>query len=302
MSGPVIAGVADSPEARDVLALGGQLAKPFEAELVAAHVSTWGPIVDLHLKRAPEDARKLFTEALEDLAGPEREAVGRLVAEGGSGAVARFVSAGSAAAGLHALAEELRARMIVLGRSHRSGAGAVVPGRTAQQLLSGAPVPVAIAPRGHVDADAAPERIGCAVDVGAIALDAIGWAADLALRLGVSLELISVHRTSAFDDLPLGRREELHAYHREAVDDAVAALSGRVDATGTVLDGDPAAELGEYSAQLDLLVLGSRGYGPLRAVLLGSDSTEIVKAARCPVAVVPRGSEVPARTSVTQRR
>jgi hypothetical protein len=37
-----------------------------------------------------------------------------------------------------------------------------------------------------------------------------------------------------------------------------------------------------------LLVLGSRGYGPVRRVLLGSVSGELVRGAACPVLVVPR--------------
>jgi nucleotide-binding universal stress UspA family protein len=43
------------------------------------------------------------------------------------------------------------------------------------------------------------------------------------------------------------------------------------------------------SEQLDLLVLGSRAYGPLRSVLLGSVSRRVTAGAHCPVIVVPRG-------------
>jgi hypothetical protein len=38
-----------------------------------------------------------------------------------------------------------------------------------------------------------------------------------------------------------------------------------------------------------VLVLGSRGYGPLRAVLPGSVSRRVMREARCPVIVLPRG-------------
>jgi nucleotide-binding universal stress UspA family protein len=40
---------------------------------------------------------------------------------------------------------------------------------------------------------------------------------------------------------------------------------------------------------LDLLVCGSRGYGPLRAVLLGGVSRRVAAEAHCPVIVLPRG-------------
>jgi nucleotide-binding universal stress UspA family protein len=39
---------------------------------------------------------------------------------------------------------------------------------------------------------------------------------------------------------------------------------------------------------VDLVVLGSRGYGPLGNVFLGSVSNEVVHAAPCPVMVVRR--------------
>jgi len=58
-----------------------------------------------------------------------------------------------------------------------------------------------------------------------------------------------------------------------------------------VLDGDPAERLIERSASLDILVVGSRGYGPLHAVLVGGVSGRVVRAAQCPVIVTPRGVE-----------
>ena len=51
---------------------------------------------------------------------------------------------------------------------------------------------------------------------------------------------------------------------------------------------DPSRALVEASHQLDLLVLGSRGYGPLHHVLLGSVSAEVMHSADCPVLVLPR--------------
>ena len=43
------------------------------------------------------------------------------------------------------------------------------------------------------------------------------------------------------------------------------------------------------SDHVDLMVSGSRGYGPVRSVLLGSVSRRLVDDAACPVLVVPRG-------------
>ena len=54
---------------------------------------------------------------------------------------------------------------------------------------------------------------------------------------------------------------------------------------------DPADVLIRVSENLDLLVCGSRAYGPLRAVLLGGVSRRVTAEARCPVIVQPRGVE-----------
>jgi nucleotide-binding universal stress UspA family protein len=58
----------------------------------------------------------------------------------------------------------------------------------------------------------------------------------------------------------------------------VEVLEGRVEA------------LEEATADLDLVICGSRGYGPARVVLLGSVSHALAFHARCPVLILPRGS------------
>jgi nucleotide-binding universal stress UspA family protein len=42
--------------------------------------------------------------------------------------------------------------------------------------------------------------------------------------------------------------------------------------------------------EVDLLVCGSRGYGPMRRVLLGGVLRKLIRRAACPVVVVPRGA------------
>jgi nucleotide-binding universal stress UspA family protein len=73
---------------------------------------------------------------------------------------------------------------------------------------------------------------------------------------------------------------------------AVAGLND-VELDVSALVGDPADVLIELSEHLDLLVCGSRGYGPLRAVLLGSVSHRLVAESHRPVIVLPRGVHEP---------
>jgi nucleotide-binding universal stress UspA family protein len=75
----------------------------------------------------------------------------------------------------------------------------------------------------------------------------------------------------------------------QAAREAVAELDDGVETQTDVFVGDPAATLVRVSEHLDLLVCGSRGYGPIRAVLLGGVSRRVVAESRCPVIVLPRG-------------
>ena len=61
-------------------------------------------------------------------------------------------------------------------------------------------------------------------------------------------------------------------------------------ATVHVVEGRPDVELASRSSEFDLIVVGSRGHGPLKRLMLGSTSGKLVRSAACPVIVVPRGA------------
>jgi nucleotide-binding universal stress UspA family protein len=89
------------------------------------------------------------------------------------------------------------------------------------------------------------------------------------------------------------------AASEQLLEDARSTVPAGVAAETVLLDGvAPDALLREASQDLRLLVMGSRGYGPARRVLLGSVSAGVVHGAACPVLVVPRGARVPARAEV----
>ena len=86
-------------------------------------------------------------------------------------------------------------------------------------------------------------------------------------------------------------RADVDRFVQEDLDALVADLPDGVAATTERLTGDPAELLAEYSKHVDLLVVGSRGYGPLRAVLAGGVGGRVLRTAHCPVIIVPRGVE-----------
>lgn len=75
---------------------------------------------------------------------------------------------------------------------------------------------------------------------------------------------------------------------RKVLDEGLQAVGPRLAAEGDLLGGPPAETLAAACEDADLLVAGSRGYGPLSRVLLGSVTTKLIGLARCPVLVVPR--------------
>jgi nucleotide-binding universal stress UspA family protein len=120
--------------------------------------------------------------------------------------------------------------------------------------------------------------IGVAYVTGDEGLEALRNASALARRAGATLRVLSVVKPNREDrDL------------EEAIRQIVAVLAADVPVEVEIDAGDPAETLIGLSASLDVLVCGSRGYGPLRATLLGSVSRRLVVEARCPVIVLPRG-------------
>jgi nucleotide-binding universal stress UspA family protein len=88
----------------------------------------------------------------------------------------------------------------------------------------------------------------------------------------------------------VGYREVLRDRFERLLDDALDAVSDDVSATSVLAEGEPARELANQGVELDLLVMGSRGYGPVRRTLLGGVARDVVTLAPCPVMVLPRSA------------
>ena len=186
--------------------------------------------------------------------------------------------------------------LIVVGSTHTGRAGRVLPGSTAERLLHGSPCPVAVAPKGYTQRSGdQPGIIGCGFDGSHSAHHALRAAHRIAAATGARLRLIRAFKPVASEvplkGVPMGGisyNDRLKERASEELDAAVAKLEAEPRADKLFAVGDPAAILAEASEQLDLLLVGSRGYGPLHSVVVGGVAGRVVREAACPVIVLPR--------------
>src|SRR5581483_419966 len=102
----------------------------------------------------------------------------------------RAISCGSPARGIHQLAEEVGADLIVAGSTHHGAVGKVIVGGVGEKLLQGSPCPVAIAPKGFASEPARPfETIAAAYDASPESEQALALATMLARGSGSSVRL-----------------------------------------------------------------------------------------------------------------
>ena len=124
---------------------------------------------------------------------------------------------------------------------------------------------------------------------------ALRWAAAEAAARGDALELVHVWEPpQAYAPMGLGAYpvdpEPIQQAAQEQLDGLVAEardLAPGVEVRGSLVGGAPAQALLEAARTADLLVVGSRGMGGFRSLLLGSVSQQVTHHAPCPVVIVP---------------
>jgi nucleotide-binding universal stress UspA family protein len=218
----------------------------------------------------------------------------RVVARDGGELNVVHVEKGSPADTFQALAERGEADLVVLGSTHHAHVGSVSPGSVAEQLLHGARCRLLIAPRGYAKVDHSGDRLrvlAVGYDGMAESQAALDEGATLARKFGGSMKVVGVTTPVP----PMGAAAAAQAggeagpEFQTRLRDAVAELPPEVRALPVFEKGDPVQKLLEMTEfGIDLLVLGSRGFGPVMRLLIGSVSSRVIRAAKCPVMVVPR--------------
>jgi nucleotide-binding universal stress UspA family protein len=282
----VIAALNDGPAALDAIALATDLIDA-GGTLALAHVTRGDPQPHRVSRATSQASQRLVSLELIEAAAVRADVTATPLTS-----VARSVGRG-----LHELAEREHCDLLVVGSSGRAFFDRVVIGDDTRDALNGAPCAVAIAPSGYARHAAQLREIGVAYDGSPESEDALATARALAAARSA--------RVSAFEavNIPAGLLGAYGVEFGDAIDAIVQTAHERIDALGGVeahaAYGPVIEELALYSASVDLLVIGSRGYGPLGRLVHGSTSTGLARSARCPLLVLPRGSlavpgEIPA--------
>lgn len=291
MSKPIIVAYDPNSSDRAPVNFGVAAARFTGAPLIIASVSARATAHDGPDEDLVADASGVLGEVRRDLDGE------------GISVECRELENTSAARALHEAGEAEDAGLLVVGSTRRGAVGRVLPGSTAERLMHGAPCPIAIVPH-EWEAGAGLNTIGVAYVDTEEGREALRGAHALARRAGAKLRVLTAVKagvalygeTVAGTDVRPGKgiadlEGELRVRAESALRDAAAALDGDVVVETDAFVEDPADVLVRVSEHLDLLVSGSRGYGPLRAVLLGGVSRRLAAEAQCPVIVLPRGVE-----------
>jgi nucleotide-binding universal stress UspA family protein len=192
-----------------------------------------------------------------------------------------------------------RRDLLVVGSSRHGPEGRVRIGNRTRQLLYDGKCALAVPPRGLSEAgECRLASIGVGYDGGGESKEALALAGRIAVAIGAPLRVRAVVddrvRRVGWSD---PGREQVLAMFDDVLEPALASLredaNAAVHATGAdaevqVVRGTPADVLAELSAQVDLVVIGSRRWGARARVLLGSVGETLMHGASCPILVVPR--------------
>jgi nucleotide-binding universal stress UspA family protein len=193
------------------------------------------------------------------------------------------------------LREAESARMLVLGSRGLGGFTGLLVGSVAVALAAHGSCPVVVV-RGEDDAVPPAEGpVVLGVDGSPAGEGAIRFAFDAASRRGVPLVALHTWSDVTMRDLWTTTMPELdwnvlETKERELLAERLAGWQEKypdVEVRRVVTTSRPARSLIEESRRARLVVVGSRGRGGVRGMLLGSTSQALLHHSHCPVAVVP---------------
>jgi nucleotide-binding universal stress UspA family protein len=213
------------------------------------------------------------------------------------GAFISTVADMSVARALRNFARRCGADLVIVGSNQSAAPGHAAIGRTGRQLVYDAPFSLAVAARGLHEREVGLHTIGVGYEGGVESQAALAAAANLAAAAQAKLLL----RRVVEDRVPVLSGEAWIALvdrsHEDMWKDARAKALAEAETAASRLEvaaevsatvGDPGYEMRAFSQAVDLIVVGSRRWGPVARLVTGGVGETLVADARCSVLIVPR--------------
>ncbi len=198
------------------------------------------------------------------------------------------------------------AGLVVVGARGVSQVAELALGSVSHAVSAHAHCPVVVVPD-HPASGPAPGRVVVGVDGSAASLSALDFALGYARQHKLPLSAVRawrfdwMTRAAVDDDIAemsnqVERVEAAHL-HRDVRSVTDTRADDAADVDELAIYGHPTSALLIAALHASLIVVGTRGRGPLRSLLLGSVSQSILRTSGVPVVVVAAGEGVPGRAA-----
>jgi nucleotide-binding universal stress UspA family protein len=286
----ILVAVDESDQAQSALIAGIELARLMNAQLTAVHVNS--PPENGASRQTVDVKTQGLLRRLEKL--PAATAICRN---------------GQPMAEIVAVAEEIGAKLIVMGTHGRGPLKQLFLGSTAEGVARMAPCPVMTVQRvsrrrvkggsfsGAINANLHQRplfrRILVAMDASEPALAALGLALEFAHQVEGEVAIVHVANTAhawlpPMTETGLAPLSEIRRHGQILLNRVVADLPKSARCETILRDGEPGKEVltaaREWKA--DLIILGNQGYNHFQQFVLGSVASAVMRGASCPVLVV----------------
>jgi nucleotide-binding universal stress UspA family protein len=277
------------------LAYAGAIASWYDAHLTALHVVP--SLTPMDVRTGVEPVSMVYPLSRDEVLEQLRQTVA--AAGLGEGTVALTAEAGEAAATVVDQAVAMRADLLVMGTHGRSGFDRFFLGSVTEKVLRKAPCAVLTVPP-HAPATPPPEvalrTILCPIDFSSAALEAFGFALDLARHSDASVVLVHAIEFLAEEEPREYAHFNVPEFRSYLLEDARQRLE-------SLVSGEPRLNRGVRTVVVvgrahpgilhiaadegaDLIVMGAQGRGGAALALFGSTTQQVVRGATCPVLTV----------------
>jgi nucleotide-binding universal stress UspA family protein len=240
--------------------------------------------------------REYYADEADKILGPAR----RRLQKAGLNPTVRF-AVGPAASEISAAADKDNVDLLVLGSHGHSALGGLLLGSVTNEVLARTKRAMLIV-RGKSKRYTDSLRVGIAVDGSRYGRQALKYVLRHLDLFGANPRLTVIHVVQDYAvnallvpeaiPLPAFSESEVRAFQKKAYEGAMKSArallrKGRVKADEARLIGNAGDELSAYANKnLDLLVLGSHGYGAFKAAIMGSVAMRVTARCRMPLLLV----------------